>query len=1841
MRHLFSFIILCALGIEGAMAQSNTTIQHRRAYFYDKAEAAGETSTPMSANSMITVNGHEMQNTSTYTSDIYVLPQSDGWSGTSVSKSIDFYTRVNDADNYTTNSNATYQRVFNYKTDGLFTDGKVTISRNNNAAQNFTTYANGYVRGSLLGQSYVGNGMTVTITNMSESDEYQVALDASNFTDADRTSGNWSWSLNSWTYTINTEPTLVSRSVYTIRHAAVIAKKIAALASDKYLEEKEIMMPSVWLGINTSRDRSCVALDMMAQNYYVPSGSSYVANALTVSLDPGTSGITLATTSLSGTDRFVKINYPSGKKVVDKTTPATITVKSGNYRIAKFTISFVDDTEPLPWKEVLSDPTLKRSPLYMDTHYQKLAALDFDYSPKVNWTSPNGTESPETYPYPLPFENMSFGYFHNTCQWGQYVVQKHLNSWQEHSDFKDVTQLYIDYFGQNGTTVQKESYVNGKSGGYFLYADASEFPAQLGRLDLNTSLCTGMQLYCSAWVSAMESSGDGGNLMFTLVGIDDEGNETDISNFVTGTFRESGVVNGTTVSPSSYNSGTGVSTTYALWQQVAFATVIGKEYSGKFTQCALKVYNMCSSSSGGDFMIDNIAVYMEKPNPVVEQSTPVCGDTTLVKVSADYDNMLKILAMNEVKSASSSNLRTGELWYSFLDMKVYDATLAEQLSSSATATDAARTAFNAALLGNPAIDDRKEGAYHHMKFYNYYDKHTAYTYKEWMDTETLNDQYAYKETLADGTRHLVFNSKIDDTKLKPYGKYYIVVAPYLLSTDEAQNPKFSDFTSDAASEYSIGTACVMMSEFTVMPSKLVRYDGDLDTDGTGRTYCSGQTATLKVEMRGYGKTEDKQTIDTKCFFDWWIGDYEEYSHYQYKDAEGTGEDAKTYYIMDAMDAFRYFYPTAPSADLSYVVPKSDNVNKVYFTQEMKDAIIDLSTIKAALLQPKLQLYQPSVNVVLKLNEGETQADRKVVVIPIENSKMMDDTQLFCFEPEELVVHVEKSAPSTDDGYSKTEYPFDYGVGVRMGLEQLNDMKKADADRGLYIPIRKTSYSEDAQNATMITLYDNVNHVYVSATNDPNYAEYLGEDEEYMQMPIAGEAISMAATPRVSGESRDNFTDFVKIRFNDDFNPREGYFYTLKLGFRQVDLENVTLGACDGTMLIPLYIVPKHVVWTGEAGNSDWSNDKNWRRADVDELDYEGDYFANTDKYPTNEENGKSSAFVPMYFTDVLLQSGTEQFPSLYYLANNMTEDDVITTMNEETATENIQYDMAVEAYSSNQQQGLIASLKDIKDGDYFCRMFYSNRCDSINFAPSTQIGGARLLRYSWASVEYELAGDRWYTLTSPLKSVIAGDMYLPRTGRQTTPYFRTIEYDNTDYSRVRPAVYQKGWSKGKATVYHLDKDGNGSYAIPATKDATSTWDVAISADWSDEYNDVEVPYSTDNAFSIKIDDFKMTDKPEDNLYLLRLPKSDASFEYYTFDDTDSEKGTKTDVTSLRGNVGHFYTDNMGEDKTAKDLTMTSTNADASCNYFLVGNPFMTGLNMTKFFESNTDLEQKYWILSNGEYEPAVSDGNGSWTGVNATSTNYVAPLQSFFVKRKSGTGTSLNVTFKEEMSYLSDTPIQVLAKTRGVAETSSRLVIKAERDGLSSTALVVKDGNASDSFGDTEDAETLLDSNLQGTPTVYTTAGGRAASINKRSTVEGLSIGIASDDESDVELTFDGVDNFDYQLYLYDAKTNEATAIESGKPIVVAGSTAGRYYITGKSNGGIEDDATDGYDIYTSDKTLHISGLTGGETVVVSDAAGRVMYNASDVSSGEVGVQLQSGVYIVKVNNSAKKISIR
>lgn len=102
---------------------------------------------------------------------------------------------------------------------------------------------------------------------------------------------------------------------------------------------------------------------------------------------------------------------------------------------------------------------------------------------------------------------------------------------------------------------------------------------------------------------------------------------------------------------------------------------------------------------------------------------------------------------------------------------------------------------------------------------------------------------------------------------------------------------------------------------------------------------------------------------------------------------------------------------------------------------------------------------------------------------------------------------------------------------------------------------------------------------------------------------------------------------------------------------------------------------------------------------------------------------------------------------------------------------------------------------------------------------------------------------RWYTASSPLQSVVAGDMYLPTAGaRQNTELFRPITFANGTNDRFNPAVYQRGWDKGKANAFEL----------PSASSAEGR-NVAVSLDWSDVYNDVCEQYSAGRGFSVKTD----------------------------------------------------------------------------------------------------------------------------------------------------------------------------------------------------------------------------------------------------------------------------------------------------------------------------------------------------------------------------------------------------
>ena len=2008
-------------------------IIHKPSRFYELAEANGdlkldkttynttENNTTLSDKAMVAhdvLSGTLIQHTPVYRETIYamagqklevVLPSS--------------YTNKNQS------SNRYYQRIYNYATDDLFVEDAATTgvfdfsngSHHTDARirevmrvyEGTTAHpAGGWLIGERWGQYLVSlfNYTTPTAFNT----PIQIGLDHGDFTDV----GDMGM------FADLTEPTLSQRIVYTIQPARVMVNKLDGCMGDVFLEEKSISFPTIWYGSRddmNGNDRNAVALDLQLKNYFTDASKVPAAADFTISLDAGETGISLATTKFSGnTDRFIQFNYPAGGEVTNyKDKEAIITVTSGGKNIARFRLHFVPNTELRPWGDIMGQGQLRRSPTYLDEHAIEIDRLDFDnryaYSYPSTWpvgtenTAINGVEEwrnvsshDQFNPYPLDFDQTEFAANYFNAIWGQYSVMQSLRipSYKDIRPFKDVNQLYHDYFVQTGTSSQQHKY---PGSGYFMYIDASNFPSSIATLKLQEDLCEGTTIHFSGWVSSMDHSknGDGTNngnapgyLLFSIVGIDANGNETVIESFCPGPIRADAIdYNGHKQLGSSYNAEVWDSGATSIWQQFAFSFVIKSEVANAYRTYALKIDNYCSHTTGGDMMVDDVRLYIQKAVPDIMQNAPICstGDVAngsnrpTMEIYTTFEQLLNAVNMEEAtdeatayasytnKSAGGKIIPSG--WYCFLDKQKYDAGIAALAGKTPSPTDFDNV-FNAALItsggnGNGyyqfdfstcfesndggktshtnTVDDVTEQITYmakgeeitnesgterriylnledcavSLKDLPYYKKQTDGTWKEespvWSMSNDQNgtvygnnsgkperyvDLSAYDELRiyqsdadveangpvrcfffpkegsgsdnfkvskgnADGKDpDLVFErgdgywfvdlEKVKDStgqvklitikasgpdnkasvtainvvrkgaELAPNKDYYIVFRAYKGETGETSVGGPTAF-------FNLNNAkCAAMASFSLVSGTELRYDGGLDSEGV--SYCEGQIATVKMEIQAINTAAGVPVKEEDLFYDWWLGDINSFS---------TKADGKPDSPQGVLFDFREAYPDATVYDgqPAKVVTLADGGYECNFTEA------DRAYLKELVEAGTFLLYQSSLNMKITNSSGY----QAVSVMPIVNLLEKLTGLPYCKGPIEVKIPVQGKSPSAKHGFQGTDYPMDE-VPVRIGLSQLKSATDESADKwihdntsSLYIPLRDIAFSDESKYnsfgkkkhnwGTGSTNTLEIAAVYLAETNDPDMVSY-GDDVDpagNRELRYVGKMHKFEA----SKGNTDRFKDYVQLTFNPDFtnNVKEGYRYTLKTSFEESGTTTSSDGTttttetntgCAGDLLIPLYIVPEYQVWIGGA-DGNWANDENWRRADNPELK-----LAAGDSRPTNEQNTTASGFVPMDFTHVLMKTNSTvvlEFVTKKTDDTELVEFPANSQLGE--ATPDIQYHLAAKVKAPP-----FFWFPQNRTTDIYCEPFYTNTAKEVHFEPYSQMLNTQYLTYERAWVEYALESGRWYTLSSPLQGVVSGDMYLPRgTAKQETPYFKNITYDNTNYTRLAPAVYQQAWDKAEATTYRLERDELVNKLPPQLESSTTTVNVARAFDWSREYNDVKVPFGI-NGFSVKVDVSRIEDYTKGNNerdVLLRLPKDDKTYRYYMYD--DEHYGSQTvDLTTtlvngknLRENAGKLFTDGMP----TGSMTVTLTNNSTNNPYFLVGNPFMSGLDLDKFFAENTGLlENKYWILTKDSYSAGVKNETQNWISTdNGETADAVAPLQAFFVKKIDGKGGTLNVKFTSGMAVqLAEDALQTRAS--GAPAT---LRLTAMRDGVESRAIVVCREEATEGFCAGEDVEALFDSNLSHAPTLYTAAGEVAAAINVRRTLHGVPVGIGGEDESEVTLTFDGVEQFGEELYLYDAAEGTSTLIPaSGTSLSVCGRTTGRYYLVTTPLDGSAQESVPVVSVQGHVVTV-LSAFDEILSVEAYDATGRKVYAEGAVGNRTRFTLSASGVYLITVKTAA------
>ena len=1816
--------------------------------------------------------GKMMQKTSTYTITHYLKAES----------TRDLYVPTCMVGSAATRSRA-FQRWYNYKTDEAVSDSVLNLD-----LPSSRRYRNGIVVGEQLnlnGQNngnYVDHNVTFQMPEVIPDDwEYILGGDLttySDFVDYFGDNGNPLYNGNVTKYNGNVtsdiilpskqnivEPTITGRNLYVIRNARAIANELLQCkeGSGKWYEEHTIAFPKKKVTLNYSS----VALNMQKQDYWFYNGgiasednlqNAVNSGAIEVEVDALGSGITFAgflnSGAGAGADRAIAFNYPgdnNGKgRGTAKAGSCTLKVygvasDGTRYQIAKFNLIFEDDFEPIIYSEIIGkkdDGSFKseRSPeALLKTTGDPVATITFDpdqfdafVSPPVGTytgftNSGKGDNANQkyslTYRYPFNYNNTSYcfapigGDFNSTngrtseCTWGNYTVAHRFDMGDNRGNFFAVKKYYEDEY-------DSENYDASQSG--FLYIDASDLSGKIASIDFAGMPCKASRLFVSAWMSSPDRDNESpANVVFSIQGFKN-GKATTLYSYCPGSIlgqaRDS---LSKTLNPMD-NGGKGI------WQQVYFSFV--NKNADDFDNFRLTIDNACTNTSGGDILIDDVEVFSVKPDVQIERTIPVCGDQlTLCKMTVDYDQVRAQLGLNTGEVLTDNP----KVWYCLLDKEMFDAELGfdtgtpegqERLYRMSDVE--VKPAFVKALLGDPNSQVSGEGIFRSVEFKTKFEDLPLFKYR---DAVAATVGMASREVTSAGVRHFVISDKVKEPRIKPNHDYYFLFVP-----------RFSDdpvTLANAFHSFEINTRCSVRCKFRTLSPIRVVTDADDEAAVEHETQtCAGKSVSLSVKQ--VGEDENGNIGERIVQYDWW----RDYVGGAFTDV-CINVDNATWRVLgknesrlsneislrEALLAFRHFYPkattvagAAPKNDEGYTLEQSVIDVLHQFTLNRADKVASL-----VLLNNTCNIYVPAAT-----KQGTI---LKVTVVPIDHEDT-SGTQ-YCYDPEQVGIKVSGQAPQLFDGLHGDKYKYPdklTNVPVRSSLAAVEEVRaRADGSAAnvLRVPLRGIkTVTKDAIGLTSVSP-----EVFLAGTNDPNMKAYetMAAEERagisVQNFRIVGQLRKLVA------DTADRENAYADIVFNSDFQPREGYVYTLRFNYRELfNAGNATQSTvCDGNVLVDLIIVPKYQKWTGAAGNTDWTNDANWQRADLEDLHFNADTEPG---YAANADNGTAQGYVPMLHTSVIV-TPKKAGPQLYETNDPGADDQFLNFVGNEgkrTATPDIEY-------------ALLAAPEADK-GVNLCGIYTPYQSKDLVVQSGGELLHAERLSYEKAWVEYALTPDRWYTLGSPLRQSYAGEWYAPNNDAcQATPYFKDVKYNTDHYHRFAPAVYQRSWDKANPKLYYLEP-----YLADKPQEAkvnTTTENIYQAANWSAVYNDVREAYSQ-GGFSVKVNGIGIgAQKYTKSLF--RLPKEDTDYGYYTELNETDRRTYPVDRTYHH----KLATDQL---KSGTELTVTLRNENANNRFFLVGNPFACALNLNEFFKENEPQLNgaKYWVLTAGGQEGAMRQPNaGEWIPVNGTTEAALASLpsgQGFFVEGKEGTNT-ITLKFTADMQTSLHTSGTLLrAPAIGRAE-APMLRIRASRSGQGSEALVVKDTTAVNGYEAAEDMQLLLDNSLQEIPMVYTLAGNRTSTINRRRSLWRVPLGVLSNSEDPVQLTFSGMRSFGETLSLLDSQTGAVTPLRGNGnadcvKVEVPGVTTGRYFILSSERPALEDEQNFTQPLIQADKgcvTVTSSAAHVLTYVCIIAADGRMVYKLTPYVS-RLSLKLPTGVYVVEARTdegeSVGKVSL-
>lgn len=1696
---------------------------------------------------------------------------------------------------------------------------------------------------------------------------------------------DWDWiSTNPYNFQ---EPTLLKRYVYEIRPASECVTKLNTEGPEEFV-------------IDFPKGSSTVNFTMpsLPSNYFWGTSSPYSqGNKFAFSTkENGTYTDFYLIEKPSGTQKSLSLQQVQQINLSGVNSSVTYYVKvkdsNGNMFsnvVAKFTFNPIEDSGFVLEKDINSN----RKPWENKELYEEIGSVDFDLDATETSLTPENNVSEK----PMPRDETVYGFLqkkivslqNNTSTQNQYGLFRSANLTLNGTEIsKNLQNINIGGGAQgkfylwipthmDANVDRKHLYDNrylydrthltdNTKYGYFYYIDASDDPGTIVDVSIDGTLCGYTELVVTAWVADMTRPRfvSGGskyplpaNINLILKGTNLETQEE----VVLHRFTSGDVV--TDYSSSGYE---GFNIHLMEWQQLCYRIRLTSDVEN-YTNFHLEVQNNEPHTDGADYAIDDVRIYKTLPNIKVRRENN-CDASTLI-VGTDYSTILRNMGWRAGEEVAKEddylhtdyenldyrkyryglmgnehqfkNSHAGNVYFSFLSenkekwlavnkaVEKYSKNAAMSLRV-AVSTIQNKNAYEFYVEmtddSEKSMAEAKKQAIKNEYIMNYravldYNKDIELWQKEEgsdkhpkiIPTEGVNiedkdfDEEKYQAALIelfgrrlniprircpwyDKTNEHLYLALIDvnNTDLRYRGEIIgenqTATGKYWVVTFSAAQVADSDGgTTDTIDK---NGACTLMSEFTVEPATTVLIDA-VSPNNPNIAVCQGTLHTLEAYLNFYdketGNAIDNDDVNVEYIFDWYLSP---------KEGDYNVEEIKA-----ALKAYR----DANGGLDANVAP--DAIQKWATGEHKADGELLIELIEKDLLLLGIPANEPFDLVV--------DAERIVAMPYVPDVETENTTYAFCSDITEVNLGVITDiVPNMYQGFFGVEYPEEAEVALRLGQRHITQT--------LDLPIYKVDNM--ASNATRLGLGGESVDIYLEVDESVEPTK-IGEVSD-LSIPL-GANDEDGTTLEVTKQGSLTFT----LNENAKNILHEGQRYMLLIPFAQYKDDERLDSACDGLLRLPVKVVPEYLTWKGQSDDN-WYDDGKWNQSTKGELYFDG-YENDEDGDANGNDADLTKAFSPLYFTKITIPNESNEELAL---VEPKTDEYGTANVIEGTEYNYVKFDMAVDT--------LIPSESDNK---YKIKPYYINKVSEIYFKPGASMYRQDYLTYGKAWVDFEMEEGKPYWMSAPLKGVYAGDMYAPSSnGRQETEAFTDITYsgkneNGTTNSRWSPAFYQKAWDKA---IAYVTEEGYTHMNENATDVA------AVKFNWSIEYNDVWVPYSKGKGFYARVEDL-----PEANTSgkaLVRLPKADTQYSYEVSTKASNNLSNPDGSPINRSNAYALMDKNVVDNTTGNDIVIDlNTDVDGDDRHFLIGNPYMTYLDMSEFFrenakEDNPVLVKKYWLLENGASKAIVGTPDVEWEN-NATEkdqiSGFIPPMTAFFVELSDNAGDNKTIKFTTAMMATKPTTADNVY-TKSYSASNPILTLTAERGETRSVARLLTSDKGHDAYEASEDAVLLLDSELDA-PMVYTVAGDVAAQFNTLRSIKNVPLGIYADKGEEVELTIRGISQFAEKLYLYDAVTKQSTPLDDDSyTFRVTGPSHGRFTLTSQNRISAESDIC----VYspTPGQLLVMSAPEEPlQRVQVYDMSGRMVVSRDNIRNTTCQLSLASGIYIVYAENESGNVRVK